>query len=79
MQAVVGASGGQFSRDIALGSLSLIFWALLITISVKYCLFVMRADNRGEGGILAWSPDLLSQLGRIAIQEEGQSGPSIVA
>jgi len=53
MQAVVGASGGQFSRDIALGSLSLIFWALLITILVKYCLFVVRADNRGEGGILA--------------------------
>ncbi|HEY5131676.1 MAG TPA: KUP/HAK/KT family potassium transporter, partial [Bradyrhizobium sp.] len=36
-----------------LGSLSLIFWALIITISVKYCLFVMRADNHGEGGILA--------------------------
>ena len=79
MQAVVGASGGQFSRDIALGSLSLILWVLLITISVKYCLFVMRADNRWEDGILAWSPNLLSQLGRIAIQEEGQSGPSIVA
>jgi KUP system potassium uptake protein len=28
-------------------------WTLLITISVKYCLLVMRADNRGEGGILA--------------------------
>ena len=33
--------------------LSLIVWTLIITISVKYCLFVMRADNRGEGGILA--------------------------
>ena len=53
MQAVVAANGGRFSPDVALGSLSLIFWALLITISVKYCLFVMRADNRGEGGILA--------------------------
>jgi hypothetical protein len=38
---------------MALGSLSLIFWALIITIPVKYCLFVMRADNHGEGGILA--------------------------
>jgi KUP system potassium uptake protein len=36
-----------------LGILSLIFWSLLIIISCKYLLFVMRADNRGEGGILA--------------------------
>jgi KUP system potassium uptake protein len=53
LQAVVGATGGHFSPEAALGSLSLIFWALIITISVKYCLFVMRADNHGEGGILA--------------------------
>src|ERR1700736_899222 len=53
LQAVVGATGGHFSSDAALGSLSLIFWSLLITTSVKYCLFVMRADNHGEGGILA--------------------------
>ena len=36
-----------------LGVLSLIFWSLIIVISVKYLGFVMRADNRGEGGILA--------------------------
>jgi KUP system potassium uptake protein len=36
-----------------LGILSLIFWALIIVISIKYIGFVMRADNRGEGGILA--------------------------
>lgn len=36
-----------------LGVLSLIFWSLLLVISVKYLLFVLRADNRGEGGILA--------------------------
>jgi len=53
LQAIVGATGGHFSSEVALGSLSLIFWALTITISVKYCLFVMRADNHGEGGILA--------------------------
>jgi KUP system potassium uptake protein len=35
------------------GVLSLVFWSLLIVISVKYLVFVMRADNRGEGGILA--------------------------
>ncbi len=53
LQAVVRTTGGHFSPETALGSLSLIFWALIITISVKYCLFVMRADNQGEGGILA--------------------------
>ncbi len=53
LQAVVGATGAHFSSSAALGSLSLIFWALIITISIKYCLFVMRADNHGEGGILA--------------------------
>jgi KUP system potassium uptake protein len=36
-----------------LGVLSLIFWALVIVISVKYLVFVLRADNQGEGGILA--------------------------
>ena len=36
-----------------LGILSLIFWALVLIVTVKYVLLVMRADNRGEGGILA--------------------------
>ena len=35
------------------GSLSLFFWALIIVVSVKYVTFIMRADNRGEGGIMA--------------------------
>jgi KUP system potassium uptake protein len=37
------------------GVLSLIFWALAIVISVKYLIFILKADNRGEGGILALS------------------------
>jgi KUP system potassium uptake protein len=36
-----------------LGILSLIFWSLIVVISIKYLAFVLRADNRGEGGILA--------------------------
>ena len=36
-----------------LGVLSLIFWSLILIISIKYLVFVLRADNRGEGGILA--------------------------
>jgi len=53
LQTIVHIMGDQFTPDAALGSLSLIFWALILTISIKYCFFVMRADNHGEGGILA--------------------------
>ena len=45
--------GIDLSRANVLGVLSLIFWSLVIIISVKYLAFVMRADNRGEGGIIA--------------------------
>ena len=42
-----------FHRWEVLGILSLIFWSLVLIVTVKYVLLVMRADNRGEGGILA--------------------------
>ncbi|WP_291852285.1 KUP/HAK/KT family potassium transporter, partial [Accumulibacter sp.] len=41
------------TADNVLGILSLVFWALTITVSLKYVLFIMRADNKGEGGIMA--------------------------
>jgi KUP system potassium uptake protein len=44
---------GGASPDVAYGMLSLIVWTLIITTSVKYVALVMRADNEGEGGILA--------------------------
>jgi KUP system potassium uptake protein len=59
LQTIVQAMGGKFTPGEALGILSLVIWTLIITISIKYCLFVMRADNRGEGGILA----LMSLIG----------------
>src|SRR6202521_4460050 len=59
LQTVVQATGGQFTPHSALGVLSLIVWTLIITISIKYCVFIMRADNHGEGGILA----LMSLIG----------------
>src|SRR5580704_5236283 len=59
LQTVVLATGGRFTPHSALGILSLIVWTLIVTISIKYCVFVMRADNRGEGGILA----LMSLIG----------------
>lgn len=52
-QTIVSDVGGHPSADVALGLLSLVIWALIITVSIKYCVFVMRADNNGEGGILA--------------------------
>src|SRR5512139_1672528 len=48
-----GPTGVSPSHDNVLGVLSLIFWALALIVSVKYIAFVLRADNRGEGGILA--------------------------
>jgi KUP system potassium uptake protein len=40
-------------EDNVLGVLSLMFWALMLVVCVKYLMFVLRADNKGEGGILA--------------------------
>jgi KUP system potassium uptake protein len=48
-----GPHGITPSAQNVLGVLSLIFWSLIISVSVKYLGFVLRADNRGEGGILA--------------------------
>ena len=48
----LGASG-PFSGEAVLGVLSLIFWALAISVTLKYVIVIMRADNDGEGGILA--------------------------
>src|SRR5271169_5897275 len=44
---------GGATPDVAYGTLSLIVWTLIITTSVNYVALVMRADNDGEGGILA--------------------------
>ena len=45
------------------GVCSLAFWSLIVIISVKYLLFVMRADNRGEGGILALTALVMPRKG----------------
>ena len=50
--------------DSVLGVLSLIIWALTVIVSVKYIVFIMRLDNRGEGGILALLALILSLRGR---------------
>ena len=47
------AHGVAPTTENVVGILSLIFWALMLIVSVKYLIFVLRADNKGEGGILA--------------------------
>lgn len=47
------AHGGTIAPAQVLGVVSLILWALILIISLKYALLILRADNRGEGGIVA--------------------------
>src|SRR5438105_9983675 len=44
---------GDLSEHAILGALSLIVWALVVVVTIKYVVVIMRADNRGEGGLLA--------------------------
>src|SRR5258705_5268039 len=50
--AAVGADGAPH-RDAVLGVLSLILWALIVVVTLKYVVVLLRADNKGEGGTLA--------------------------
>jgi KUP system potassium uptake protein len=60
--------------DDIFGILSLIFWALIVTVTLKYVTFVMRADNNGEGGILA----LMALAMRVAKSDSTRAILSIV-
>lgn len=53
MKEVFGGHGIPVAPNNVLGILSLVFWALTMCVSLKYVMFIMRADNRGEGGIMA--------------------------
>ncbi len=63
-QAFTGTHGIALTQENVLGVLSLILWSLVLVISIKYVAFVMSADNKGEGGILALMA--LIQRGRLA-------------
>lgn len=52
-EAVKAAGGGSVSPLAVVGAVSLIFWALILVVSLKYAILILRADNRGEGGIVA--------------------------
>ena len=46
-------AGGALSPAVVLGVVSIIFWSLIVIVSLKYAILIMRADNHGEGGIVA--------------------------
>src|SRR5213080_1381699 len=54
-EAAAAAAGdsGMISREIVLGVLSMILWALIVVVTIKYVLILLRADNNGEGGTLS--------------------------
>ena len=53
LQASLDAAGAPMDRLAILGVLSLIFWSLLVVVTIKYVVLIMSADNEGEGGILS--------------------------
>jgi len=58
-----GPHGVAVTPENVYGVLSLVFWSLTLIVSIKYLLYVLRADNKGEGGILALMALASSQLG----------------
>ena len=52
------------NQENILGILSLIFWSLMVVVSFKYVVFIMHADNKGEGGIMALLSLVLGKLGK---------------
>src|SRR6201995_4246721 len=63
--AAVGGEGAP-NRAAVLGVLSLILWALIVTVTLKYVVVLLRADNKGEGGTLALMALARNALGRNA-------------
>src|ERR1700722_18935751 len=52
-QSALAAGGAHPAAFAVYGALSLIFWALIVVVTIKYVGFIMRADNNGEGGVMA--------------------------
>ena len=54
-QCFAAGNGVPLTRANVLGVLSLILWSLIVVVSIKYVLVMLRVNNRGEGGVLALS------------------------
>jgi KUP system potassium uptake protein len=84
MKAIV--RGGEFNELLIYGSLSLVFWTLTLQTTTKYIIIALRADNNGEGGILAlfalirkkssWVA-ILTMIGASALLADGVITPAI--
>ena len=61
---VAAVESGPVTRDIVLGVLSLILWALIVVVAIKYVLLLLRADNNGEGGTLSLTALATRAFGR---------------
>jgi KUP system potassium uptake protein len=58
------AASGTIRREVVLGVLSMILWSLIVVVSLKYVLILLRADNNGEGGTLSLTALAFRALGR---------------
>src|SRR5471030_1071995 len=68
MKQCFNSLGGVISTATVYGVLSLVAWALLIVVTLKYVIVIMRADNRGEGGILALTALALRSTSRTGLR-----------
>ena len=72
----------EVTESSVLGVLSLIFWALVLVVTIKYLVFVLRADNDGEGGILALTSLIMTKTGaskgRLALIAVGLFGTALL-
>ncbi len=85
MKAIMRA-GGEFNELLVYGALSCIFWTLTLQTTTKYVIIALRADNNGEGGILAlfalikkkssWAA-ILTMIGASALLADGVISPAI--
>src|SRR5690242_21592079 len=73
------AAGTVESQATVLGILSLVFWAVVLVVALKYVVFVMRADNQGEGGMMALISLALPAAGRLrtTLLAIGRGGASL--
>src|SRR6201991_3647030 len=67
-EAVVAAqAGGPVTRGIVLGVLSLIVWSLIVVVTLKYIVLLLRMDNNGEGGTLSLTALAFRAVGRRSV------------
>src|SRR5947209_7107996 len=62
--AATAGDAGMVSREVVLGVLSMILWALIVVVTIKYVLILLRADNNGEGGTLSLTALAFRAIGR---------------